>query len=77
MEENINLVTKLELLEQKVEFLSEENKKLWDNRKFLYTEINTLNNIIDCYVEGFKNLLEENKQLNKEVNKELNNNVLQ
>ena len=61
---------KIELLEQKIDFLLEENRKLWNERKFLYVEINTLNDIIDCYIEGFEKLSEENKNLNKNLSKE-------
>lgn len=60
---------KIELLEQKIDFLLEENQKLWNERKFLYVEINTLNDIIDCYTEGFGRLIDENKQLSKKLNK--------
>ncbi len=57
---------KIELLEQKIDFLIDENKRLWDDRKLLFLEINTLNNVIDCYETGFQKVLNENKQLSLE-----------
>ena len=51
------------LLKEQVTNLQEENKKLWDDRKFLIAEIQQKENIVMIYEEGMEALLEENKIL--------------